>query len=86
MAERDKLFLLTSTQEEDKWLAESKRRRFCLVFDHNKVISDFQALRQARAPWWSSEPRQKDPCRCESGFAIYSTTDTEQRRRYVFVN
>ncbi|GFO43625.1 hypothetical protein PoB_007013000 [Plakobranchus ocellatus] len=39
------------------------------------MISGFEALRQARAPWRGSKPQPKDTCRSQGGFAIHCATD-----------
>ncbi|GFO30371.1 hypothetical protein PoB_005687600 [Plakobranchus ocellatus] len=41
----------------------------------DKVISDFQALRQARVPWRSLNSRQKALFRSQGGFAFHYATD-----------
>ncbi|GFN78818.1 hypothetical protein PoB_000532400 [Plakobranchus ocellatus] len=42
---------------------------------HNKVISGFRALRQARAPVAGLEPRQKGPCISQGGLTSDCATD-----------
>ncbi|GFO32503.1 hypothetical protein PoB_005900800 [Plakobranchus ocellatus] len=45
---------------------------------HNKVISDFQALRQARTPVVGLESRQKVACRSQGGFTSHCAIDAPQ--------
>ncbi|GFO37086.1 hypothetical protein PoB_006359100 [Plakobranchus ocellatus] len=48
----------------------------CVQSIHNKVISGFLALRQARAPvWLGSNPRQRGPCRSQGGITIRLATN-----------
>ncbi|GFN85065.1 hypothetical protein PoB_001157100 [Plakobranchus ocellatus] len=45
------------------------------ITSNNKMISSCQVLRQTRAPWRGSNPRQKSPCRSQNWFGIQSAAD-----------
>ncbi|GFN85579.1 hypothetical protein PoB_001208500 [Plakobranchus ocellatus] len=47
---------------------------------HNKVISGFQALRQARAPVAGLEPATEGPCRSQGGLTSHCATDAPYYR------
>ncbi|GFO21249.1 hypothetical protein PoB_004775400 [Plakobranchus ocellatus] len=55
----------------------NRYRHYQAVFDqvHNKVISDFKALRQAGARWRGSNPRQKSPYKSQGGLTSHCATN-----------
>ncbi|GFN74125.1 hypothetical protein PoB_000063100 [Plakobranchus ocellatus] len=54
-----------------KWLLDAQQVRI-------KVISGFQAHRQAGRQWRGSDPLKKHPCRSQVGFTIHCATNAPQ--------
>ncbi|GFO00282.1 hypothetical protein PoB_002678700 [Plakobranchus ocellatus] len=53
---------------------------FCTKPVHNKVISGFQGLRQAKAPVARLESATKGSCRSQGGLASHCATDVPHHR------